>query len=1052
MAKKMKITKRVLTLLLTLSLTAGLLGNAALAADMSSDRQIVKQGDRVYYLSDPKEGEVAGENNFDVWTSKTIAGTENEDEFEVTLQVGTTIKPVPNDVAVVLVMDASGSMMMDKTGKKWGDHGALPTDGTKLRIDYAREAALEFAEQLAENSGGAQRMVSVVEFGNNAKTVLPWTDANDNGTLRESVAEAISSVDVNFVYDNRSFWDEEALETLEVKSYSTLVAWGGVLQYVKAENWSDEEYTHETESFYEASFESYDRSFMTDDHCAYDGCTSTEADHTHCAYEGCASTDVGHKHCSVCGVTDVEAPADAHCTYAGCEETAEHTHCTYSICANPTGHEHCERRCQCDQKHDHCWDIQEVCGRTDEHTHIKGCGVFYCQDTTPNHKHACLHGIMMDGKKYNYALYDYKGGSTGNAAYHISTARCLNSDPNHTHDVYDGDNYNNYNYMILDRIHQQYYCIATNMEGGLMLARNLVNTGKAEGGAIEGIDDVYVVLLSDGIPTYHVNQDQLQNADTEVEFIIGELGGGSYAKMSDLEDIVSDGTEGDVAVVEDIKFIADFYAIMYGTEMDGKMGYNRSGVKKVDHALAETTAEEWFLTSNDSDAGIVNQVGADAVFSSPEIDQLNTVFANIKDRIDVMAKAWTVADEISDDVTFGEFTLNGDYAGYTPASGDGEASVSWALGRMDPESGNGTVEDPYIYTMKYTVKLKSAKDNVKAASLAHDADPTLEGVWTGENTALQYLMVEEEQLDALSPDEIRLLLRDAAFESVSVKGIYGDYTFVKKNGETGAVMPGAGFTLYDSEGNAYGEEVFSDSEGKVDFTNIPRGVYTLKETTVPDGMQEMPVLGLQVSWGVLTAAAGSDAPADIYNWEVAKVDISGTKIWNDGNDRDGIRPESITIRLYADGVEVDSKTVTAADGWAWRFTEKNQYDGNGRVIDYTITEDAVSKYTASISDDKDIGGSFRYDVTNTYSYSRPTVVNPVTPPTEEDLPDEDVPGADAPAEDPAEDPVEEDEILDEEVPKADVPATGDMTALWAATGAISAAGLLFLGKKRKKEE
>ena len=435
----MRKIKKALAVLLISCMTMNMLSISVFAADKTSTDQIVANGEKTYYLADGGEADAG---NFDVWTEKTIAGTENEDEFEITLQVGTTIKPVPNDVAVVLVMDASGSMMMDKDGKKWGDHGVLPTDGTKLRIDYAREAALEFAKQLAENSGGAQRMVSVVEFGNNAKTVLPWTNANDNGSLNMDVAEAISSVDVNFVYDNRSFWDEEMLKTLEVKSYSTLVAWGGELQYVKAENWSDEEYTHETKSFL------------------------------------------------------VETPEGVYCSYEGCEETEEHTHCTYSICANPESHEHCERRCQCDKDHDHCWDIQEVCGRTDEHKHITGCSVYYCQDTTPNHKHACLHGIMLDGKRYNYALYDYKGGSTGNAAYHIATARCLNSDPNHTHDVYDGDNYNNYNYMILDRVHQKYWSIATNMEGGLTLARNLVNTGKAEGGAIEGIDDVYVNLHS----------------------------------------------------------------------------------------------------------------------------------------------------------------------------------------------------------------------------------------------------------------------------------------------------------------------------------------------------------------------------------------------------------------------------------------------------------------------------------------------------------------------------------------------------------------------------
>ena len=498
MRKKLK---RLLAMVMVVSMTMSLLSGMASAAEetsdiKTSDIQIVKQGGKVYYLAN---GENASSENFDVWTSKTIAGTENEDEFEVTLQVGTTMKAIPNDVAVVLVMDASGSMMMDKNGKKWGNKGELPTDGTKLRIDYAKEAALEFADQLVENSGGAQRMLSVVEFGNNAMTVLPWTNANDNGMLRQSVADAISSVDVNFVHDNCSFWDEEFLKTWNYDVYNALKKDGGVGQRVQAENWSDELYTHEMKSFFEANFVSYEQSFMSDyvttmvtetveeggevtrctypgceeedahthcavygctdptnhTHCTYSGCTSTEVGHTHCAYEGCMSGVADHKHCAVCGVSDAKVPNDTHCTYAGCTETAEHTHCTYSICANPAGHKHCERACWCEEDHTHCKDIQDVCGRTDVHQHITGCTVFFCQDTTPYHKHACLHGAVTSDKKvYKYPFYDYKGGTGGGAAYQLASARCLNSDPSHTHDVYDGDTYMN-SYVILNRVDQK---------------------------------------------------------------------------------------------------------------------------------------------------------------------------------------------------------------------------------------------------------------------------------------------------------------------------------------------------------------------------------------------------------------------------------------------------------------------------------------------------------------------------------------------------------------------------------------------------------------------
>ena len=200
---------RVMALVLTLVMCFSTLNITTFAVEQSSAIQIVEQGGKVYYLAEPQEGEVAGEDNFDLWTSKTIAGTENENEFEVTLQVGTTMKAIPNDAAVVLVMDTSGSMLKDATGYTWGRYGVLPSDGTKLRIDYAKEAAQEFVEQLAADSVGSRRMISIVEFGNNAMTVLPWTNVSDNGTLNAEVSDAISSVRVNFIYDNRKFWDED---------------------------------------------------------------------------------------------------------------------------------------------------------------------------------------------------------------------------------------------------------------------------------------------------------------------------------------------------------------------------------------------------------------------------------------------------------------------------------------------------------------------------------------------------------------------------------------------------------------------------------------------------------------------------------------------------------------------------------------------------------------------------------------------------------------------------------------------------------------------------
>ena len=61
------------------------------------------------------------------------------------------------------------------------------------------------------------------------------------------------------------------------------------------------------------------------------------------------------------------------------------------------------------------------------------------------------------------------------------------------------------------------------------------------------------------------------------------------------------------------------------------------------------------------------------------------------------------------------------------------------------------------------------------------------------------------------------------------------------------------------------------------------------------------------------------------------IDISGSKTWDDKENQDGKRPESITIRLYADGKELRRLEVNEEDNWKWLFEDLPKYE-NGREI------------------------------------------------------------------------------------------------------------------------
>ena len=149
-----------------------------------------------------------------------------------------------------------------------------------------------------------------------------------------------------------------------------------------------------------------------------------------------------------------------------------------------------------------------------------------------------------------------------------------------------------------------------------------------------------------------------------------------------------------------------------------------------------------------------------------------------------------------------------------------------------------------------------------------------------------------------------------------------------------------------SEGNNW-TDTFTGLDEYKDGEKI---VYTIKEVSV-EGYES--VITGDVATGFIIT--NSHTPAT--------TEVSGSKTWDDADNQDGKRPESITIRLLANGQEKDSKTVTAENGWKWSFTNLPKYE-NGQVISYTITEDTVTDYTTTVNG---------YDVTNSYTPGKTSV-------------------------------------------------------------------------------
>ncbi|MDD5823245.1 MAG: Cna B-type domain-containing protein, partial [Firmicutes bacterium] len=149
------------------------------------------------------------------------------------------------------------------------------------------------------------------------------------------------------------------------------------------------------------------------------------------------------------------------------------------------------------------------------------------------------------------------------------------------------------------------------------------------------------------------------------------------------------------------------------------------------------------------------------------------------------------------------------------------------------------------------------------------------------------------------------------------------------------------------------------------FTKLPKyeaGVaitYTIAEISVPEGYKS-----------VVTGDASKGFTVT-NTYKPAETSVAVEKVWNDDNNRDNLRPASVTVQLKANGVAVEGKTLTLNDGNNWTGEFKNlPVNEAGQAIRYTITEvSAPAGYTVAITGDAANG----YTVTNTHKPAETSV-------------------------------------------------------------------------------
>ena len=95
----------------------------------------------------------------------------------------------------------------------------------------------------------------------------------------------------------------------------------------------------------------------------------------------------------------------------------------------------------------------------------------------------------------------------------------------------------------------------------------------------------------------------------------------------------------------------------------------------------------------------------------------------------------------------------------------------------------------------------------------------------------------------------------------------------------------------------------------------------------------------------------------------ATVSVEGRVSWEDENNHDRLRPESVTITLKADGEKKDETSVSEKEEWKFSFENLPKYK-SGKEIKYTIEQKEIKGYKAK---------SNGFDIVNMHSLETITI-------------------------------------------------------------------------------
>ncbi len=407
----------------------------------------------------------------------------------------------------------------------------------------------------------------------------------------------------------------------------------------------------------------------------------------------------------------------------------------------------------------------------------------------------------------------------------------------------------------------------TNIEAGLRMAENILDTANTE--------NKFIILITDGMPTTYSKKSE----NMSTEYIAGyppfsssgevgaagvfysELGGGYCDYGTSYSDTAAKKAQNRAENIKDKGINIFCMGVNIGGQIvegmdkmivESNTGYSSTQPSKIYNALAINNSAAKGTYDHPYKDWLYNEVGTNYYKDGDSYDEMCAVYDEVYETIKkngqkIVIDSWKASDPMNQSGTMknieflkfyeksGELTASKTLTGNPELNAENSAHFSTSSEKITwdvPSSGFTTKvvngETIYCYSLKYRVRLKNETEGF----VSNTAVPT------NGKTVLKYLTNNDGKMTENSIE----------FKVPEVKGYLGEFSFTKVDSDNKQPLNGVKFKLSHKADScsvceAMGSVItiadmtaVSDANGKVKFSSIPSGhEYILVETSTIDG-------------------------------------------------------------------------------------------------------------------------------------------------------------------------------------------------------------------------